>query len=149
MTDVFKRLNNFFWDYLMSYGVGLAIALGLCWLITSDPSALYSDLISGAAIWGVVVGTAMGTALNLLYWAMLVNRGKTAAAKTPAFLASVNIALFLMALVFPALTHVSAISDPFLVPATGILVGVAVGLLYMAIYLPVNMASAFHALESE
>ena len=138
------RFNAFFWDYLLGYGVGALIAFGLCWLIV-DSESLYAGLINGPAIWGVVIGTAMGTALNLIYWAMLVNWGETKAAKKPALMASVNVALFLIALVLPALATV--MSAGFALAVTGILVGVAVGLLYMAIYLPVEMARTFHRLN--
>lgn len=145
-NSVLNQMSDLFWNYLMGYGVGFLIAFGLAWLINTS-SSLSSDLLAGGAIWGVVIGTGMGTALNLLYWAMLVNWGKTSMARTPAFMASVNIALFLMALVFPTLTHVSFL-DSVMVPATAILVGVAVGLLYMAIYLPVEMAGTFRKLDT-
>ena len=142
------NLNDFFWNYIMGWGVGILIALGLGWLIIDsgrESGALYSGLIGGAAVWGVVIGTAMGTALNLLYWVMLVNWNETGKARAPAFMASVNVALFLIALVLPALATV--LPATVMISATGILVGVAVGLLYMAIYLPVEMARTMHQLN--
>ena len=140
-----KRIGDFLWNYGLGYGVALLIFIGILSLILTTSNGIYDSLINSPAIWGVVIGTSMGTALNLLYWYALISWGEIKLALTPALFASLNIFLFLSALVLPMFNNI--VYTQALTVAVAVLVAAAVGLLYLAVYLPINMSRAFYELE--